>query len=672
MNEFGIHTFPWSETCRKTVSRLVPGTGFAIGLAGLSAEDAQRHLETRESAVREDADGMRRVQSRFHLEGLDIETCHTLFPGGRAVAFSGRVRNVGDRPSPALQSLQPVSLDLTLAREERLFAYTVTGGRCDSAYPPLDFGFSIKPHELVAWQANHDSATWADGGMTWNGFTVGRELPYHLVQFGKKGGGLFFALEWPGDWHSNIARAAGGEGLQCRSGLTGLDLVLAPGESLPLPGALIGFYEGDWIEGGNALRRVIRDHYTPDLDGRPVVPPVFYDHWFALGQNCTEPLMREQAAVAARVGCEYFVQDAGWYKGSPMESGSHFQGTGNWDQVQRDKYPDGLKPLAEFVGARNMGFGLWVEPTRCDRESDLAKAHPEWIVFDPAGSRLNNMVNFGNPEARAWMTATFDRLIRENNVRWLRFDVGAGIEDYPEPAGRRGLLKLRHYEGFMAFWDHLGREHPAVVFEGCSNGGRRMDLACLKRSHTFWCNDHTEHPDVVRSDLRMNLILPANYLNHVVCLKNPASDYPDYAYHCLMGGTWGFTEKLSEWPEMRLAEARRHADVFKGFRHLLMKDFAPLFPYPLTLDDWDGWQWHDPESGEGVVIIFRCLGEETVCSPTIRWLDAEATYVFSDPYTGERQDWPSTLLCKQGLPVHLAAPRSSLVRTYKIRSTENS
>jgi alpha-galactosidase len=216
----------------------------------------------------------------------------------------------------------------------------------------------------------------------------------------------------------------------------------------------------------------------------------------------------------------------------------------------------------------------------------------------------------------------------------------------------------------------LRREHPAVVFEGCSNGGRRMDLACLKRSHTFWCNDHTEHPDVVRSDLRMNLILPANYLNHVVCLKNPAADYPDYAYHCLMGGTWGFTEKLSEWPEKRIEDARRHVEVFKRYRHLLMKDFAPLFSNPQTLDEWDGWQWHDPETGAGLIVVFRCLGEDADCSPLLRWLDPAQVYEFEDPYTKHCFALDGRRLATEGLPVRLATPRTSLVLTYQPRKNE--
>ncbi len=656
-----LNSLPLNECLSFILDRLEPEPGFAVKIEA----EANRQMQLLRSSTKAAPDGTTIIQSVYDLAGLEIETTHTIFPAKNALAFSGRIKNTLDKPSPAIKSILPFSQSLHLKRDERAFTYTFTGGLGDASYPPLDFSFSVKKHELIAWLANSSSSAWAGGGMTWQGFSSEKEIPYQVVQIGKEQGGLFFALEWPGDWNASVGRAAGGEKVQCQTGLCSLDLRLAPGESIPMPGALIGFYKGDWIEGCNALRRTIVNYYVPKLNGQAVVPPVFYDHWFGLNQNCTEPLMREQSDFASQIGCEYFVQDAGWYKGSPLKNGSHFQGTGNWDNTEPTKYPNGLKPLSDHVSEKGMGFGLWVEPTRCDSQSDLARNHPEWIIFAEDNSRLNNLVNFGNPEAVAWFIEIFDRLIRENNIRWFMFDTGVGCEDYPELAGRKGILKIRHYEGLMRFWDHLHREHPTLLFKGCSNGGRRMDLSCLKRSHTFWCNDQTEHPDLIRSDMRINLIFPGNYLNHELCLQNEKADYSAYAYHCLMGGTLGFTEKLSEWPEKRINDAKQHVEVFKQFRHLLMKNFSPLFPYPYTLEDWDGWQWHDPEKGEGVIIVFRCLGDEAACSPKLRWLQPDKDYEFTDPYTGRKQTFSGEHLKETGFPINLTNKRSSVIQQYK-------
>jgi alpha-galactosidase len=446
-----------------------------------------------------------------------------------------------------------------------------------------------------------------------------------------------------------------------------VDTTLLPGESLPLPGCLVGLYRGDWTDGCNALRRTIAEHYLPKLNGAAVIPPVFYDHFFMLGVDCGEARMRPQAEVAAQIGCEYFVLDAGWHRGSLANGFDFARNLGDWEP-DPVKYPRGLKALAEYVRSLGMKFGLWIEPERCHAESSLAKAHPDWVV--PKQGNPFCLVDFGNPEVVAWAKETFGRLFREAGVEWTRFDFNMDPQPYlasRDADDRQGLALIRYCEGVQEFWDYLLREHPALLIEGCASGGRRMDLASLKRSHTYWCNDHTHHPDVSRTDIRANLIFPANYLNHVQGILNMKDPYPPYAFHSYMGGTFGITEDLLAWPERRKRDAARHIAVFKQCRHLLMHDFTPLFPYPATLDVWDGYQWHDPRSGEGVVMVFRPLSKESRQRVGLKWLDPGATYEFTDPYTRRTKRMSGKTLATSGLPIELKKPRSSLVLRYRSR-----
>ena len=55
-------------------------------------------------------------------------------------------------------------------------------------------------------------------------------------------------------------------------------------------------------------------------------------------------------------------------------------GLGDWF-VDRRKFPDGLAPLIDHVESLGMKFGLWVEPEMVNLDSDLARAHPEWIIM---------------------------------------------------------------------------------------------------------------------------------------------------------------------------------------------------------------------------------------------------------------------------------------------------
>jgi alpha-galactosidase len=82
------------------------------------------------------------------------------------------------------------------------------------------------------------------------------------------------------------------------------------------------------------------------------------------------------AEIAAVIGVELFVMDDGWFG-----SRNHDQaGLGDW-YVNPTKFPQGLKGLIDKVNSLGMDFGLWVEPEMVNPDSDLYRAHPDWVYF---------------------------------------------------------------------------------------------------------------------------------------------------------------------------------------------------------------------------------------------------------------------------------------------------
>ena len=73
--------------------------------------------------------------------------------------------------------------------------------------------------------------------------------------------------------------------------------------------------------------------------------------------------------------------DDGWFSGRRDDTSS----LGDWS-VSPDLWPEGLGPLVDYVTERGMQFGLWVEPEMVNPDSDLARAHPEWLL--QCGGRL--------------------------------------------------------------------------------------------------------------------------------------------------------------------------------------------------------------------------------------------------------------------------------------------
>ncbi|MFW7344366.1 alpha-galactosidase, partial [Pollutimonas sp. H1-120] len=81
------------------------------------------------------------------------------------------------------------------------------------------------------------------------------------------------------------------------------------------------------------------------------------------------------ATQAAEMGVERFIIDDGWFKGRNGDKA----GLGDWFLCPF-KYPNGLQPIVEHVNQLGMEFGLWFEPEMINTNSDLFRAHPEWLL----------------------------------------------------------------------------------------------------------------------------------------------------------------------------------------------------------------------------------------------------------------------------------------------------
>ena len=77
-------------------------------------------------------------------------------------------------------------------------------------------------------------------------------------------------------------------------------------------------------------------------------------------------------------------------------------------------WPNGLHPLIDKVHELGMEFGLWFEPEMINIDSDVARAHPEWVMATgdrlPVESRYQQVINLGIPECYAYVR---DAILRD-------------------------------------------------------------------------------------------------------------------------------------------------------------------------------------------------------------------------------------------------------------------
>jgi len=290
-------------------------------------------------------------------------------------------------------------------------------------------------------------------------------------------------VAWSGNHRVIAERAVSGE-----SFLAGGELLL-PGEVRLEPGAR---YESPWLYGshGHGLDE-LASRFHEHLRARPQHPtsprPVTLNTWEAVYFDHDLDRLTDLADLAADLGVERFVLDDGWF-GSRRDD---TQGLGDW-HVSPDVWPQGLHPLADHVVGLGLQFGLWVEPEMVNPDSDLARAHPEWILGapgrSPVAARHQQVLDLANPDAFAHILDRLDTLLREYPIAYLKWDHN---RDLVEPGhGGTGIPGVHaHTLAVYRLLDELRARHPGLEIESCASGGARVDLGILERTDRVWASD---------------------------------------------------------------------------------------------------------------------------------------------------------------------------------------
>ncbi|MGJ3263994.1 MAG: alpha-galactosidase [Salinarimonas sp.] len=207
--------------------------------------------------------------------------------------------------------------------------------------------------------------------------------------------------------------------------------------------------------------------------------PVHYNSWEAVYFRHDIEELKDIACRAAALGAERFVLDDGWFEGRDDDTTS----LGDWT-VDPRKYPDGLHPLVAHVRALGMRFGLWVEPEMASPNSDLARAHPGWILGPADQRRARNqlVLDLSRDDVREHLFARLDALLVAYDIDYLKWDHNRAL---PGPDHTQA-------EGFAALVARLRAAHPSVEIESCASGGGRLDWGALALTQRVWLSDSND------------------------------------------------------------------------------------------------------------------------------------------------------------------------------------
>ena len=366
---------------------------------------------------------------------------------------------------------------------------------------------------------------------------------------------------------------------------------LVGGGELLLPGeielASRERYSTPWIhasygKGLNEMAARFHDY----LRSRPVHPtsprPVVLNTWEAVYYDQNIEALLRLAEAGAAVGAERFVLDDGWFKGRRDDR----RALGDW-YVDDTVWPSGLGVLIDKVHGLGMDFGLWVEPEMISLDSDLARAHPEWI-FQPGErlglpSRYQHVLDLGHPGAYEYIRGRLRELLATYDIAYLKWDHNRMVvEAGHTPTGRPGV----HQQTLAVYrlMEDLRREHPQLEIETCAGGGGRIDLGILEHTDRVWpsdCIDALDRQEIVRGT---QLLVPPELIGTHV--GSPEAHSTRRTHHLsfraasAIWGHMGIEWDLGRATAAELAELTRWVDLYKDIRGLLHRGRAIVIDHP--------------------------------------------------------------------------------------------
>ncbi len=328
-----------------------------------------------------------------------------------------------------------------------------------------------------------------------------------------QGGAWGWHLGWSGNHRLAVDTLSDGRGLvMMEELLLPGEMRLATGESLASPTLYAAVSDAGLSGLSQAFHRHLRAR-SEHARLRSKARPVHYNSWEAVYFDHDPAVLIDLATRAAVVGAERFVLDDGWFRGRRSDRA----GLGDWT-VDAAVWPDGLTPLITQVRDLGMEFGLWVEPEMVNPDSELYRAHPDWVLATPPAPQLEFrhqlVLDFGRSDVRDHMFAAVDALLRDHPIAYLKWDMNRDLSHPGSSDGRAGARA--HVLGVYDVLDRLRAAHPAVEIESCASGGGRADYGVLARTDRIWTSDSNDALDRLAIQRGFSRFFPAELMgSHV-------------------------------------------------------------------------------------------------------------------------------------------------------------
>lgn len=563
-------------------------------------------------------------------------------------------KNIGSKKSPIIRDIKSLDTRWQRNRSEAFRLHHGVGSPADgSDYSPLVSTFN-------------GASTQRFGG------SGGRSTNAHLSYFNLEKGpdeGLIVVVGWPGQWSADFTTDCD-LGIRITAGQELTHFSLQPNEEVRTPLTVLQFWKGgDRIRAQNVWRRWMIAHNLPRPGGKLPEPILAaysggaYEEMYRATEETQ--LTWFNRYLEEKIKLDYWWMDAGWYPCDPVG----WPKVGTWE-VDRRRFPRGLRAITDHVHAHDTKTLLWFEPERVAKGTWLTENKPEWIL----GGKDGGIFNLGDPEALKWLTDRVDSILTTEGIDLYRQDFNIDPLSYWRAADapdRQGITEIRHVTNLLAYFDELRRRHPNLLIDECASGGRRNDLEMMRRAVPMWRSDRTMEPTGQQSmTYGLSLWIPFFGTGTVawgdaayfITGKSPVESYGFWSSACpSLNLLFDVRER-----DLDYAKIRELVDQWRQVMPCWYGDFYPLTKHGRDSGDWMAWQFHRPESDDGVVQVFRRSESIYVSAQLrLRGLVPASTYRITRFDPPQSFDMSGRELIEKGLPLSLDQVGSAAVFLYR-------
>lgn len=357
------------------------------------------------------------------------------------------------------------------------------------------------------------------------------------------------------------------------------DYLLKENESFETPFGVLT-YSNNGLNGASQNMHDFINNHIVSKEFRYKERPILINNWEATYFKFTESKLLSLAKKAKECGIELFVLDDGWFKDRDSDNA----GLGNYE-VNKKKLPHGLASFAKKINKIGLDFGLWFEPEMVSENSDVFRAHPDYIIHHPniktSLGRNQYSLDLTKKDVQDFIIENVSSVLKSANIKYVKWDYNRPISDFYMDNDMSGEFFYRYMVGFYKIIKKITNRFPYILFEGCASGGNRFDLGVLSYFPQIWGSDNTDAYERIFIQSGLYLGYPQSTIGaHVSAVPSQCvlrSTPIDTRFNVASFGDLGYELNLNELSSVDLKAIKAQVKFYKENRKLLQ--FGILYQF---------------------------------------------------------------------------------------------